>query len=151
MGHLETLLWHMQNVVSLTLPGWQEQAETHLSIRAHFIPIKTGILRPAGGRSSCCRYWTASLLLWIRILFLPWDVSTAENDFFKVIQNKTPAFKWQSSLESAFISPVFKFYWKEDYVFSSASLFVIIINSLKDGVYTSIQLLTLVRCNSFSI
>lgn len=49
--HLKTLLPHRQNAVSCTLPGWQEQAETHLSIRTHFIPIQTCIIRLAGRRA----------------------------------------------------------------------------------------------------
>lgn len=39
----------------------------------------------------------------------------------------------------------------EDSVLSSANLFIIVIKPLKDSVYISIQLLTLVRCNSFSV
>lgn len=39
------------------------QTEAWVSIRTHFLPVQTCIIRLTGESSSCCRYWTASLLL----------------------------------------------------------------------------------------
>lgn len=96
----ESIWWH-----SSTLPAWQEQTETPVSIRTHFLPVQTCIIRLIGRIKSLLQVLN-SLTDALKRNSLSWDVLAAENKemISKTIQAKTAAFKQFGKWVCSFIA-----------------------------------------------
>lgn len=120
----ESIWWY-----SSTLPDWQEQTETPVSIRTHFLPVQTCIIKLIG-RIKLLLQVLNNLTAALKRNSLLWDALAAQNKemSLKTIQAKPAAFKQSGKCVCSFMAFLSVLLWRQ--WLSSGTLFIIIISSL---------------------